>query len=576
MEPWEIYAGNKEERNITADIKFFLQYTNATPKSGAVLIGLLKHYFPELPRDPRTLLCTPKACSEVNIGSGVYVHLGLVDGLRKQLQMGPIDVQNEVAVSLNIDGLRVFNNSRTQLWPILGMLCEPRSLAPFVVGIFCGQSKPSDVKCYLQQLIMELQEIMTSGIVVLGRHLRVKLQCVICDTPARCFIRQVKSHSGYYGCDKCTQRGNSVNRRMTFPLLSSPLRNDANFRSQRQRSHHIGVSPFVGCPLDMIKTFPLDYMHSVCLGVCKKLVLLWTKGKISKKQRISMLHRSLINEEIRLCAKQMPVDFARPCRPLTDAENWKATECRQFLLYIGPIVLKRYIDPSIYYNFLDLSRSIYILSHPILCTKYVSFVKGIIRRFICTFSQLYGAEEIVYNVHSLIHLQDDVLMHGPLQNFSAFPFESYMRFLKRCVHGSRKLAQQIFRRIFERWDLQVCGSDATVDDTGVVRTRRTPRLRNAMRFHDSLISDEPPNDIVIIGGLPAKVVSVGPDGIAYRAFEHMTDYNNVPLQSGELYIFIVRNLSNFVQFASVNDVICKCVLFKISGEAVTIPILHTF
>ena len=337
MEPWEIYAENKEERNITADIKFFLQYTNATLKSGAVLIGLLKHYFPELPRDPRTLLCTPKACSEVNIGSGVYVHLGLVDGLRKQLQMGPIDVQNEVAVSLNIDGLRVFNNSRTQLWPILGMLCEPRSLALFVVGIFCGQSKPSDVKCYLQQLIMELQEIMTSGIVVLGRHLRVKLQCIICDIPARCFIRQVKSHSGYYGCDKCTQRGNSVNRRMTFPLLSSPLRNDANFRSQRQRSHHTGVSPFVGCPLDMIKTFPLDYMHSVCLGACKKLVLLWTKGKISKKQRLSMLHRSLINEEIRLCARQMPVNFARPCRPLTNAVNWKATECRQFLLYIGPL-----------------------------------------------------------------------------------------------------------------------------------------------------------------------------------------------------------------------------------------------
>ena len=51
--------------------------------------------------------------------------------------------------------------------------------------------------------------------------------------------------------------------------------------------------------------------------------------------------------------------------------------------------------------------------------------------------------------------------------------------------------------------------------------------------------------------------------------------STTPLPSRELYIFIVRNLLNFVQYASVIDVSCKCVLSIISEEAVTIPILHT-
>ena len=101
-------------------------------------------------------------------------------------------------------------------------------------------------------------------------------------------------------------------------------------------------------------------------------------------------------------------------------------------------------------------------------------------------------------------------------------------------------------------------------------------MLNAMHFHDSVISDQPPNDTVLVGSQPAKVVSVGPDPTACRAFEQMTDYNNVPLPSGELYILLARNISSFVQFASVNDVLCKYILLKITEKAVIIPISHTF
>ena len=36
--------------------------------------------------------------------------------------------------------------------------------------------------------------------------------------------------------------------------------------------------------------------------------------------------------------------------------------------------------------------------------------------------KLYGNSFVIYNVHSLIHLVDDVRLHGPLDGFSAFKF----------------------------------------------------------------------------------------------------------------------------------------------------------
>jgi len=51
-----------------------------------------------------------------------------------------------------------------------------------------------------------------------------------------------------------------------------------------------------------------------------------------------------------------------------------------------------------------------------------------------TRSQLYGKIQLVYNVHSLIHLADDAKQHGALDHISSFPFESYLGRLKKPLH----------------------------------------------------------------------------------------------------------------------------------------------
>lgn len=52
-----------------------------------------------------------------------------------------------------------------------------------------------------------LKNIERNGIEFSGKHLNFTIDSIICDAPARAFIKSVKSYYGYHGCDKCTQRG---------------------------------------------------------------------------------------------------------------------------------------------------------------------------------------------------------------------------------------------------------------------------------------------------------------------------------------------------------------------------------
>ena len=104
----------------------------------------------------------------------------------------------------------------------------------------------------------------------------------------------------------------------------------------------------------MVTQFPIDYMHLVCLGVTRRLLLFWRKGP---------LHCVIAKE------------FARKPRSLCEIDRWKATELRQFLLYTGPVVLRGYVSDAVYSNFLLLHVAISILVNPTLCTEYCGYAE---------------------------------------------------------------------------------------------------------------------------------------------------------------------------------------------------------
>lgn len=61
-------------------------------------------------------------------------------------------------------------------------------VAPFIAGIWCGESKPP-CKEYLKPFISEMKELLVNGLNIDLTHINVKFGFCISDTPARALIK---------------------------------------------------------------------------------------------------------------------------------------------------------------------------------------------------------------------------------------------------------------------------------------------------------------------------------------------------------------------------------------------------
>jgi len=269
---------------------------------------------------------------------------------------------------------------------------------------------------------------------------------LICDTPAKSHILSIKSHSGYFSCTKCDQEGDMLNNVLCFVETENfKKRTDHSFRNTLQIEHHTGETLWLQIPnFNMIDNVPLDYMHNLLLGATKRLLCCkrygWIFGKPPHKLRASSINK--INDNLQVLKKYIPCEFARKTRPINECKRFKATEFRLFLLYTGPIVLKKVIPLKEYNNFLMLSlaSSILISNQYTKFDNYISYAEDLIKYFIKNLIKIYGSDFISHNIHSLLHLSDCVRLFGSLDEFSAFAFENYMQKLKKYI---RKHSQQL-------------------------------------------------------------------------------------------------------------------------------------
>ena len=51
------------------------------------------------------------------------------------------------------------------------------------------------------------------------RVLSVTIRCVVCDASARAMVKGTKLCSGYFGCDKCAQKGMWIGQ-VTYPQVN--------------------------------------------------------------------------------------------------------------------------------------------------------------------------------------------------------------------------------------------------------------------------------------------------------------------------------------------------------------------
>ncbi|KAI8436393.1 hypothetical protein MSG28_009998 [Choristoneura fumiferana] len=304
------------------------------------LLNILKnHNCFDLPADARSLLKTPENVITRIVEPGHYSHIGLEKNLRKIWEF-VTENESEINLLINIDGVPLFKSSSMEFWPILGLVSNIPSIKSvvFPIGVYCGTKKPSSCTSFMEEFVSEIVNLISSGLTISGKNIKVAIKGFVCDTPAKSFLLGVKGHTGYYSCTKCKQPGVYLQNRMTFPECDASLRTHEEFIQMADEDFQHIQTPLTAIPgIHFIKSFPLDYMHLVCLGVVRTLIYLWMFGPVPLKLPRLILNN--ISTDLVALAKHMPLEFNRKPRSLDEVKRWKATEFRQFLLHARGMVI---------------------------------------------------------------------------------------------------------------------------------------------------------------------------------------------------------------------------------------------
>lgn len=456
-----------------------------------------------------------------------------------------------------------------------------------VIGIYHGNEKPKDANCFLKSFVDEAVDLIHNGFIFNGSVYSIKIKAFICDVPAKSFIKYCRGHSGYMSCSKCNVEGVYIQNRVCFPETKNfSLRNDENFRAQLQESHHTGKSILELLPgIDMVRDFPLDYMHLVCLGVVKKMIVnLWLNGKPSDKMsfnQMEVVSNVLLNQ-----IHEIPSEFNRKPRSLVESKRWKAVEFRLFLFYTGPVALKNNLSSDKYKHFLSLHVAMSLLSM-CKCDADIDYAEKLLQYFVQTFITLYGSHNVSHNIHNLLHLCDDVKYYGSINGFSAFPFENYMQYFKKFIRKGDKPLEQIVKRINEHDSILINGVNVNQtfpklsmehDDGPLLLNMKVDKQYKKISFENFILTSSEPNNccvfqeiIIVIKNIitdNGKIILIG------QKFLSVEDFYKIPCNSSDLGIYSVSNLGPLHSWP-LNKMIRKCMKLRYCDTFVTIPLLHS-
>lgn len=469
------------------------------------LLDILRpRLLPTLPKTCKTFLKTSSAVYNIepmegHDGSiGEFIYFGIEQGLRKCINP-KVHVEEMIEILINIDGIKLFKSSEKQFWPILcRVYFNPMIFEPFTVAIFAGDSKPKVLAEYLKKFINEVNVLQTEGFQIQEKTYTIKIKGFVCDTPARSFIKATQGHTGNHCCERCLVVGEKRDKTTVFLSGKCERRNDEKFRAFEDPEHHISATPLllIDPPIDMINSFVLDFMHLCCLGVMKKLMECWTKGK-KKKSKLSNWAKTELSRRLLSIGKCVPCEFQRKPRDLQSLSHWKATEYMFFLLYAGPILLKGILSDLQYNHFLLLHTACRLLCSAHIATKYINYAREYFATFVSKAidENLYGESFAVLNVHNINHLCDDAMFMGcSLLDVSAYAFENHLGKMNKSIRSPNRLLAQYCRRMHEKCETTNIQPKLT---SKVSYTNKEGEISNVL-YKGVKVSTVPPNDVFML------------------------------------------------------------------------------
>lgn len=425
---------------------------------------------------------------------------------------------------------------------------------------------------------------------------KISISFICCDSPAKAFVLRVKTHSGFHSCTRCFIDGDYQKNRVCFPYSNRkfPLRDHNSVINMVDEDYHTSELPSVLTKLndfDLVKSLPLDYMHLVCLGVMKKLLLLWKSGPL--KTRLPSKDIKSLSKSLLALNTDISSDFVRKSRSLLEVGRWKAVELRFFLLYSGPVVLKSILNNECYSHFMSLNIAMIILLSP-NHKSLVDYARHLLDYFVKQFQNVYGEHLVSHNVHGLLHLCDDYDQFGPLDQCSAFVFENHMKELKSFIRKHEKPLEQIINRYSEisSINLNTFKKTQLYDEKPILKRPHTNGLLidnivgvqyNSLlyrHFHIS-IKKQKESDCFILtnSGEVVKCVNVIEMNnnilIIGKQYNNVTPFFIEPINSKKLDIYYVKYLSETLNCWNITDIKRKMIIFNHDKKIIAVSVIHT-
>lgn len=328
-------------------------------------------------------------------------------------------------------------------------------------------------------------------------------------------------------------------------------------------------------------------MHLTDIGAGKRLVMYATvKAPAEFRLRAELLQH--FSDLLKLYADYIPSEFSRQPRSLRHIAKWKATEWRLLLLYVGVVVFKILLKPEVYNMFMLYHCAVSALSSELFKDEYLERARDWLLLFVPYSAEIFGADFVSYNVHSMTHLPDDVELHGTLMDFSAYPFESKLGGIKKLVRSSAKPLQQIVKRLGERDKVEIKIKDKK--RRGLLYEHRngpTADIEDVLAQYEKLELESyslrltaPNTTVCFSDGKFGRVMNIvrtqdrEVKTIA-RLYQSVRNLYSYPIPSSELGVCLVRDLTETFHVYGIGDILYKCMCLPFLDEAFAVfPLLH--
>ncbi len=323
-----------------------------------------------------------------------------------------------------------------------------------LAGVWLGPVKP-DMSILLKPILERIHTLYEKGISISTpagpKCLRAKLLCCVFDLPARAMALNLSQWNGRYGCTHCVDEGTQVSHvRLYLPGDTHSARSEKHtLECARSASSSLPVFGVKGISelspyINIVKDTTIDYMHAVLEGVAKTMLRkFWLCGKYKD-------YRFYLFKEIKQIDKVLlrirpPHEFRRTPRSLEKTHKyWKASELRAWLLFYCIPILFKFLPCDYLHHLNLLVKAVHI---HIICYRDLSTAENMLTVFYKKIVDLYPQEICTMNVHSLIHLVQNVRNFGPLWAYSCFGFENMNGHLKKHCHGTRNVLPQLVRNL---------------------------------------------------------------------------------------------------------------------------------